>query len=429
MENKINFPKLKKYTLFNILEYIPKDFLILNFQKIKSKRFFKYCMEIRRNSYLPNTQISKFVNKNYEAEHFIYSSCFSSSGNYFATGSRGNSATIYAVNPLYQDTYEKEIFKFYCLSEEDINNMYKDITKEMNEDTKEVNHFDHREDGEEYPEKIINSINAVCFSYCEKYFATGSSNNMVTIYGICQYNKETYGKDIVKISDHKGGISYIDFQKVIYNDGRIYFATASKDINVIIYCFEPLLKKATATKLLTINILTIGTVKSISFSCNNYIAIGGKDSKTYVYKLFLTNDPNLCKQSLDLTLSKQNKAITSVSYSNSGDLLATGSFDYSVTVYSMNTAYVDSYGKVLFKYNDHSGWISSLCFSNSEDYLITAAWDGKAIIYCLNPVNKDYYGKKLCNIDNLDTPILSVSYSEQGILSLGLLDEICLFYC
>jgi len=130
MENnkKRNITKLKKFSLYTILEYIPKKFII-TIQKIKSKRIFKNCIELRKISYLPDYLIAKFVKQpNYNVSHLIYSTCFSPLGTYFATGSRSNVATIYRADPL-NETFEKQAFKFYCLSNEEYG---KDFAEEYN---------------------------------------------------------------------------------------------------------------------------------------------------------------------------------------------------------------------------------------------------------------------------------------------------------
>lgn len=193
---------------------------------------------------------------------------------------------------------------------------------------------------------------------------------------------------------------------------------------MFVYCFCPY--QLEAVKIASLENHT-DLIRSISFSINDLIAAGSKNKSVIVYKLNLKAEDTTFNEVLKIT--SHTNCVTSVCFSPNGVFLATGSYDFNVHVYSMNEDYENSFGKIIFTFSDHTGWVGGVCFSNDDDFLISGGWDGIAIIYGMNPLNNDKYGEKICKVEVSSSPILSVSYSNLGLLSLGLLDEICHLYC
>ena len=45
MNNKINFNKIVKNSIYTLLHIMPNKFLLLQFQMIKNKKIFKICIQ------------------------------------------------------------------------------------------------------------------------------------------------------------------------------------------------------------------------------------------------------------------------------------------------------------------------------------------------------------------------------------------------
>ena len=114
-----------------------------------------------------------------------------------------------------------------------------------------------------------------------------------------------------------------------------------------------------------------GPVEAVSFSNDgHYFASGGWDNSVRLYSIDSTQQFEYLR-----TLSGHHAAVICVAISPDNRYVATSSKDYTFSVYELET------GKLRFTSRDHKKAVTQVFFDPSSQFLITASEDGTARVY------------------------------------------------
>jgi len=322
--------------------------------------------------------------------------------------------------------------------------------------------------------KTISLSLSVCFSPCNRFFASGSIDGTARIYGIDPFNPYFNG-NLYYVFNLRYSVSSVCFSKA-----RYYFAVSCLHSNLVqIFYFNYLDKKNIGKKLLEINndgnktfsvqfssdanflilgndigllsvygtdpdnITTYGklvskksshknAVVSVSFSNSisnlRYIATGGQDEIANLIKFNTTNN------SLEILFKfeEQNGGpVWSVSFSPNDEFIATGSYDNTVCIYGVNESDSENFGKLITRLGGHTWSVTSVCFSPNGKYLASGSEDVSINLHKINlnsktPFKSKKHMSKLTRSHN--KVITSIAFSTNGYLGSGSKDYTSVIY-
>jgi WD40 repeat protein len=103
-------------------------------------------------------------------------------------------------------------------------------------------------------------------------------------------------------------------------------------------------------------------------------------------------------------LSGHQAMVNQIAYSNSGNRLATASFDHSVRIWSLNNPY-----RQPILLNDHEDWVWSVEFSHNDEYLLAGCRDNLIRTWLLDV---DKMASMICNDEKLDRNFTSYEWEN-----------------
>ena len=131
-----------------------------------------------------------------------------------------------------------------------------------------------------------------------------------------------------------------------------------------------------------------------------------------------------------LKLTGHTDWIKTLSFSKSGKLLATGSWDKKAIIYCLDHL-SNNFGKEILKLSCHTNYVNSVHFSICENYLATASKDMYAIVTTINKGNNNSisFGKEYLRLKGHSNDITSIRYSPCGnYLATGSCDRMIFIY-
>jgi WD40 repeat protein len=215
-------------------------------------------------------------------------------------------------------------------------------------------------------------VNSVSFSPDGRYVA--SADKSVKIWDVDS------GKEVHNLKGHSDSVSSISFSE----NGK-FLASGSGDKTVIVWDVDSgkEFRKLEGHS---------AWVTSVSFFGNQNIASGSQDYTTRIFNM----ETNKVK-----ILKKQNKKISSVSFSTDGRYLVTGDYNHDVLIWNVDNA------ELFRELRGHTKIVNSVCFSPNGRYVASGSNDATVRIW--NVV--DGNDRKL---EGHTDWVLSVSFSPDG---------------
>ena len=120
--------------------------------------------------------------------------------------------------------------------------------------------------------------------------------------------------------------------------------------------------------------------------------------------------------------------IKALCFSQSGNLLATGSWDKKIIIYSLSPL-DEHFGKEIIKLSCHTNYVNCLYFSQCENFLASASKDMTSIISHINMKQRETLGKEYLKLLGHNNDITSICYSPcSNYIATGSCDRTVLIY-
>jgi len=360
--------RFKKYSLFSLYDYLPKKFILFEVKKIQNKKISKLILNHLKIYKLPINKIMQIS----DFKDAIRCVCFSPNGKYLGAGCWDNTATIYKIinctniNPI-------PLIKF-------------------------ISH--------------TNSIFSVDFSHSGKYFATASNDKTANIHYIMDFedrlleneNIDKSSNNPAIISEHTKAVLSVNFcplNSTSINKNVEYIATSSEDITILVNEISHVDSQFTI-KLVHKLDYHKDYISSIRFSPSGYfLASGSDDSSSIIYNL---------ETKTTVAILIFNSDILSVSFSPFEDNYAVAC---KKSAYLYKIDLLNGKSDNLVKLKNHTGHINSISFSATGDYLATASDDRQIFIYWTKKNDKNF-GKLISHLHEHSSYIVSISFSSCG---------------
>ena len=194
-------------------------------------------------------------------------------------------------------------------------------------------------------------VNAIAFNSNDKFFATVTSSNKLTVYD----GKDGKPKRILTETTSSEMLS-VAFHPI--NDN---IATGTSNNNVVLWDFN------LGKSLFTMK----GHTKPVNAVCfspdGKYLASGSADNTIKIW--------DVASGELKNTINANSKSVTSLTYSADGVYLASGGTNSAVILWDANS------GNEVLKFSDYNGEVKSIAFSADVQYLAAAGSDKKIVIW------------------------------------------------
>ncbi len=337
------FKRVKRYSIHNTVDYLPRYFQLTVMQKIKNKKVFRSSVWYKMHESYTGSHVAA-LKGHYDTIRCI---SFSPLGEYLASSGNDWNAFIFAIDVLNKKNFGKIVAKL-----------------------------------EDHSDKVL----SISFSSSGNYLVTGGAESLCMIYEL-KYPKERHlggltATLITKLSDHNSSVVGTCFSPL---DNLLI--TGELKEKLIFYNFEAVKINPQVKKMMTLELAA--QLSCMCFSpTGDYIAVGCLDNRAYIFGSNPKRDTfgkRLCR------FFRHEDKVRSVNFSPDGQYIITSSIK---DTYFHAMKFKSSLSDSQIKH------FSSGCFSPSGQYLVKGLSGDTMIINGNNPFQEDEYDeKKVIQVD------------------------------